>query len=93
MKVVSKKIRASANGEACSLRVSPFCQDGETVIPAHLNSNYRGVGIKSPDIWIVYACYHCHSMLDASKVHPRDQLRALQETQYKLMEKGLMKIE
>ena len=93
MKVVSKKIRASAKDEACSLRVSPFCQDDETVVAAHLNSVYRGVGIKSPDLWVVYACHHCHTMLDASKVHPRDQLRALQETQYKLTEKGLLKIE
>ncbi len=93
MKVVSKKIRASAEGEACSLRVSPFCQDGETVVMAHLNSNYRGIGIKSPDLWVVACCHHCHSLLDASKVHPRDQLRALQETQMKLLEKGLIKIE
>lgn len=93
MKVVSKKIRASANGEVCSLRVSPFCKDDETVVFAHLNSQFRGVGIKSPDLFGVYSCFHCHTMLDASKVHARDQLRALQETQMKLLEKGLIKIE
>lgn len=86
------KITKSAKGEACSLRVSPNCQDGETVVFCHLNSNYRGIGIKSPDIFGVYGCYHCHVMLDASKVDYQDQLRALQETQMKLVSKGLLNV-
>ncbi|MPW31935.1 DUF1364 family protein [Agarivorans sp. B2Z047] len=56
----------------------------------HLQSNYRGVGLKSPDIFGVYACYSCHQELDANKVDHQDQLRALQETQMKLVEKGLL---
>ena len=47
------KIRKSAKGESCSLRVHPNCQDGETVVLCHLNSNYRGVGLKSPDAFNV----------------------------------------
>lgn len=86
----SNKIRKSARGEDCSLRVSPNCQDGETVILAHLNSNYRGVGIKSPDLFAVYCCFNCHNLLDSSKVDYQDQLRGLQETQMKLYEKGLL---
>jgi hypothetical protein len=84
------KIRKSARGEACSLRVSPNCQDGDTVVLCHLNSNYRGIGIKSPDIFGVYGCYYCHQLLDASKVEYQDQLRALMETQMKLISKGLL---
>lgn len=84
------KIRESARGESCSLRVSSRCQDGETVVLCHLNSNYRGVGFKSPDIWGVYGCFSCHQMLDAGRVDCRDQLRALQETQKKLLDKGLI---
>jgi len=84
------KITKSARGESCSLRVSHNCQDGETVVLCHLNSNYRGVGIKSPDIFGVYGCYWCHQLLDTSKVDYQDQLRALQETQMKLIEKGLL---
>lgn len=72
------------------LRVSPNCQDGETVVYCHLNSNFRGVGLKSPDLFGVYGCYHCHALLDANKVDHKDQLRALQETQIKLFEKGLI---
>ena len=72
------------------MRVSPNCQDGETVVLCHLNSNYRGVGLKSPDIFGVYGCYWCHQMLDASLVDHSDQLRALQETQMKFFAKDLM---
>ena len=89
---MTKKIKASARGEACSLRVSPNCQDGDTVVLCHLNSNYRGIGIKSPDIFGVYGCYHCHQLLDASKVDYKDQLRALMETQMKLVSKGLLNV-
>ena len=80
----------SARGEACSLRVSPQCEDGETVIFAHLNTNYRGWALKSPDLFGCYSCHACHLLLDASKVDKADQLRAMIETQYKLMEKGLI---
>ncbi len=85
------KITKSARGESCSLRVSTKCKDDETVVFCHLNSNFRGVGIKSPDIFGVYGCYWCHQLLDASKVDKGDQLRAMQETQKKLLDKGLLK--
>ena len=88
----SKKIRDSARGEDCSLRVSSNCQDGETVIFAHLNSNYRGTGLKSPDLFGVYACYTCHTALDSGDVTSTDQLRALQETQMKLVSKSLITV-
>ena len=88
----SKKIRESARGEDCSLRVSRNCQDGETVVFAHLNSNYRGTGIKSPDLFGVYACYYCHFQLDSGTISGTDQLRALQETQIKLYNKGLIEV-
>lgn len=86
----SNKIRQSARGEACSLRVAQYCVDDETVIFAHLNSNYRGTGIKSPDLFGVYSCHECHILLDSSEVSYYDQLRALQETQMKLYNKGLI---
>lgn len=90
MKIQSQKIKRSAQGEECALRVSPQCQDGETVVFCHLNSNYRGMGLKSPDLFGVYACHACHSELDSNKVNAKDQLRALQETQIKLFQKGLI---
>jgi hypothetical protein len=92
MKVISKKIRASARNEDCTLRISPQCQDGETVVYAHINSKFRGVGIKSPDIFGCYACHYCHSLLDSSQCSPKDVLRAMQETQMKLIIKGLIEV-
>lgn len=87
------KITKSAKNECCSLRVSHQCSHDEEgkVVLAHLNSNYRGVGFKSPDIFGVYACYECHLLLDASKVDYEDQMRANQETIMKLVDKGLVK--
>ena len=86
------KITKSAKNESCSLRVSPKCSHDEEgkVVLAHLNSNYRGIGIKSPDIFGVYACYNCHALLDVSKVSYEDQMRANQETIMKLVDKGLV---
>lgn len=88
----SKKIRESARGEDCTLRVSPQCQDGETVVFCHLNTPFKGVGIKSPDLFGIYGCFFCHQLLDSSKVDYQDQQRALFETQYKLYQKGLINV-
>ena len=85
------KITKSAKGESCSLRVSPNCTDEfGKVIFAHLNSNYRGMGKKSPDLFGVYCCSECHVLLDSSKVDYYDQQRALFETQMKLVGKDLI---
>lgn len=87
-------IRTSAKNESCSLRVSPQCSHDEEgkVVLAHLNSNYRGTGFKSPDIFGVYACHSCHVLLDASKVDYEDQQRSMFETLMKLISKGLVVI-
>ena len=90
--IKSKKIRDSARNESCSLRVHPQCQDDETVVFCHLQSNYRGMGFKSPDLFGVYGCAWCHSWLDSGKVDMHDQMRALQETQMKLYEKELIQV-
>lgn len=92
MKIVSKKIRASARGEDCSLRVSPNCGNVETTVFAHFNSQFRGTGLKSPDLFGCYACAACHTMLDSSQVDYEDQQRSHQETLMKLYIKGLIKV-
>jgi len=91
---MASKITKSAKNECCSLRVSPKCSHDEEgkVVLAHLNSNYRGTGFKSPDIFGVYACYERHLLLDASKVDYEDQMRANQETIMKLIDKGLVNV-
>ena len=95
---VSKKIRNSARGEDCSLRISPMCNDGETVVLCHIGKN-RGIGIKCSDYFAIYACNHCHDILDGRTTESEpdynieeEKLRALEETQGKLFNKGLLVI-
>ena len=90
MKIVSKKIRASARGENCTIRYPGCRNDRETVVLCHLNSKWKGTGNKSPDLFGVYACHYCHGHLDHEFVEDYDKLRALQETQMRLYKKGLI---
>ena len=93
IKIVSKKIRNSAKDENCTIRYPGCSNDTSTTVLAHLNSRYKGMGNKSPDILAVYACDFCHKKLDASRVPASEQLKALQETLIKLYEKGLIKVD
>lgn len=90
--IKSKKIRASAKGEDCLLRMPGCRNDTSTVSLCHLNSRFKGWANKTPDIFAVYACYHCHTKLDSSQVSKEDQIRALMDTQIKLYQKGLLEI-
>lgn len=91
-KVVSKKIRNSARGEDCALRIPNVCfNDTDTVILAHVKSKYKGWGMKSLDIHGMYCCFNCHAHYDlGNKIDPQWILDAMIETQYKLIEKGLI---
>lgn len=96
MRVVSKKLRDSAHGESCTLRLDGCRNDQDTVVLAHLPCGQKGIGMKSPDMIGVYACCHCHAIIDGAgrwDVHAKDYLRALAETQMRFIEKGLLKIE
>ncbi len=92
------KITKSARGEYCSLRLSDNCQDGETVVLCHIGRD-RGMAIKCGDHFAVYGCSSCHEIIDG-KVKTiftagdleREKLRALEETQSKLINKGLLVI-
>jgi len=95
--MASSKIRESARGEDCSLRLG-MCSSPETVILAHIGRN-RGMGIKCADYFAVYACSNCHDIIDG-RVNSSfmnldldsEKLRALEETQGKLISKGLLEI-
>lgn len=90
------KIRKSARGEDCSLRLG-MCSSPEAVILAHIGRN-RGVGIKCGDHFAVYACSDCHDIIDGRvdtaffnyDELETEKLRALEETQGKLINKGLL---
>lgn len=91
IKIRSKKIRQSAKGESCSLRIPGVCNHNiETVVFAHVNAN-KGIGSKGHDIHGFACCSDCHFHYDSGNVESSDVLRALMEYQLKLVEKGLIK--
>lgn len=95
----STPIRASARGEACTLRF-PCCSfDPTTTVWCHSNRavDGKGMGIKARDEEGAYGCHACHSWLDggyAGHMPPSlvdvyfDLARA--ESQKILVRKGLM---
>ena len=89
------KIRKSARGEDCSLRLG-MCSDPETVVLAHIG-RVRGTGYKCVDSFAIFSCSACHDIIDGraksefSKLELQaEKLRALEETQLKLINKGLL---
>jgi len=96
MRVESKKIRAAARGQDCTVRLPGVCNfNPETTVLAHLPCGQRGTGIKSPDNLAVFACAACHDAIDGrvrAEIDWKDMLRALAETQLILIDKGIMVI-
>lgn len=88
------KITKSARDEECSFRFPGICnRNPETTVFCHINTNYKGTGMKSPDLFGAYGCSSCHDALDNRRndpVEPQWVLDAMVETQFKLMEKGLV---
>jgi hypothetical protein len=98
-----QKLRDSARGEECTLRILPYCNSNpETVVLCHLPSG-SGMGQKSPDWFAVYGCSACHDIIDYR--YPKDRLyktiredidefcqQALFRTWDRMIEKGLIKI-
>lgn len=91
MGVVIKAIRDSAKGEHCM-----FCGGvKDTVVFCHgPRLDVAGLGQKVDDWWGAYGCDECHAKVDQ---HMRDRnvdmvywLRAIQRTQRRLYEKGIM---
>jgi len=100
MKVVSQKLRDSARGKGCTLRLVGVCNhDPETTVLAHLPCGQKGMGMKGFDVIAVYACSSCHDVIDGRAkyvemidIDARDLLRALAETQADWIQSRLMTI-
>ena len=95
--LVSDKLRRSAAGQTCTLRLS--CCNGrmDTTVLAHLRMfGSAGMGSKPPDWFAVYACHACHDALDrrdaatADLWDCEDVLRAWFETQRRMWAAGLI---
>ena len=92
------KIRKSAKGEDCTLRIPGVCNgNNETVVLCHAPYPGRG-GMRNHDWWAVYGCSDCHDMVDgrarqgALVIGNTDSIwmPAIHETQAKLRAKGLL---
>ena len=61
-----QKLRDSARGEECTLRIHPYCNGNpETVVLCHINKGgVGGMGMKPPDLCGVFACSGCHDAID-----------------------------
>lgn len=57
----SKKLLASAEGQACTI-----CGSVGTTVAAHANSVAlgKGTGIKCPDMYTAHLCQHHHDLYD-----------------------------
>lgn len=97
----SKKIRDSARGEDCTLRLPDCCNHNpETTVWCHGNGHEygKGMGLKADDRNGCYGCSACHDVLDGRAKHPyldaadieAEFKRAMEESQAKLKHKGLM---
>lgn len=93
---VGKSIRASANGKPCSLRLQGCDLSGTTVL-AHIRTTGTGAGRKPSDSMAVYACAHCHDVIDGRKeigMMPKEiqerVIKGLAETHDQLINEGLL---
>lgn len=86
--VRSKKLRRSAEGERCTLRLAGHCNgDPATSVLCHLPYGGGGVGMKASDDHAVIACSGCHDaidgrakpLVDAAEVY-ECMIRAIAET-------------
>ncbi|WP_349677120.1 nuclease domain-containing protein [Marinobacter sp. UBA2678] len=93
------KIRESAKGEPCLVRVPGVCNgNSDTTVLAHLNGG--GIGWKNEDHKAAYACSACHGWLDggyATQGYSRAtrdlwHLEGVVRTQDRLIEKGHIEV-
>jgi hypothetical protein len=62
-------LRNAARGRDCTIRLPNCCNfNTETTVGAHFRmAGVSGMGIKSPDILIAWACSACHQKVDTDK--------------------------
>jgi hypothetical protein len=74
----SKKIRESARGADCQVRIPGICNfNSETTIPAHIAKG--GMGQKAHDLFIAHCCSSCHAAIDGQTKtdYTYDELRLM----------------
>lgn len=98
-----KKIRDSAMGQDCTVRLPYVCNHNpDTTVFAHLSGVRFGHGMGKKTAIGAYCCSDCHDVIDGRRsastedgVHRKNIKIAfyegILETQIKLMEQGLLK--
>ena len=91
-RIISPAIRKSANGQTCTMR-SPWCNHNPaTVVFCHApirRFGFGGIGMKVPDIFGYYGCSDCHR--HEADMGWDDILRAMCETQMRLLRAGILR--
>ncbi len=97
MSLINKKIRQSAKGQECQVRLNDICNfNSETVVFAHIGKG-SGMGQKCDDIHGAYACSKCHDELDRRTTIKENQFvelagyEGMVRTQKLMLEQGLIK--
>lgn len=99
IKVRSSKILKSCKGQTCKLRIATKCSSQDTVVGCHLSFIGSSMGAKVSDMFIYDGCHDCHAIEDGRVPRPmgltREVLewaraRAMQETQQRLINEGLI---
>lgn len=62
--VRSKRLRDSARGQPCTVRLPGCTGGGDDSVLAHMPGCGRGVGTKTSDINALIACSRCHDAID-----------------------------
>ena len=93
-RIISQAIRKSAQGQTCTMR-SDWCEGRiDTVVFCHLpvrRFGLGGMGMKVPDIFGYYGCHQCHA--HEADMGWDDLLRALCETQMRMIHLGLITVQ
>ncbi len=95
------KIRQSARGEDCTIRIPGVCNfNPETTVLCHPNTHRagKGKGLKAADELGAYGCSDCHAVLDGQGKRTILDRRYIElcfwhghaETYLKLKQKGLV---
>lgn len=95
--VRSKRLRDSARDEQCTLNIVGHCNyDPSTTVLAHLDSEGKGMALKSPDYAAAFACGGCHTALDQHLIPEAERhwyaLRGMLRTWSRWIDMGLISI-
>lgn len=97
------KLRQSARGRMCQVRIAGCLHSPETVVLAHANGSAagKGIGMKAPDAIAAFCCAYCHDCYDGRRLPPdgwtRDDVHlafadGVFRTQRIWLEEGLLRV-